>query len=353
MKLVIFGLTVSSSWGNGHATLWRGLITALVEAGHRVCFFERDVPYYAAHRDCLDLAGAQLCLYTAWQHVKTYARYCVGEADAVIITSYCPDAIDAANLIFEETVCARRVFYDLDTPVTIARFEANGRVEYIPADGLHEFDLVLSYTGGPALAALRRLWGARNVAPLYGHVDPGKHRPVRIDSPSRSHLSYLGTYAPDRQAALERLFITPAQLLPQKRFVIGGSSYPADFPWHPNISFVHHVPPPEHSRFYSGSLLTLNVTRADMAAMGFCPSGRLFEAAACGIPVLSDSWPGLEQFFTPGEEILCAASTREALDAIEAPAAQLQRIGQRARERALAEHTSATRARELIQLLGA
>jgi spore maturation protein CgeB len=353
MKLVIFGLTVSSSWGNGHATLWRGLIAALGECGHRVTFFERDVPYYAAHRDCLELAGAQLCLYTDWQHVETYARDCVRDADAVIITSYCPDAINAANLIFDATVRARRVFYDLDTPVTIARFETNGRVEYVPAEGLRDFDLVLSYTGGPALAALQRLWGARKVAPLYGHVDPGKHRPLTIDPSSRWDLSYLGTYAPDRQETLERLFLEPARGLPQKRFIIGGSSYPADFPWKPNISFVHHVPPPEHSRFYSASLLTLNVTRADMAAMGFCPSGRLFEAAACGTPVLSDFWPGLEQFFTPGEDILCAASTRDARAAIEMPSSQLQRIGLRARERALAEHTSAKRAHELIQLLEA
>jgi spore maturation protein CgeB len=353
MKLVIFGLTVSSSWGNGHATLWRGLIGALVNSGHHVCFFERDVPYYAAHRDCMDLAGAKLCLYSDWPAVEAYARNCVREADAIIITSYCPDANDAANLIFEDPVGARRVFYDLDTPVTIARYEATGSVEYVPAGGLREFDLVLSYTGGAALPALQRLWGARKVAPLYGHVDPHIHSPVKMDSSLRTHLSYLGTYAPDRQEVLQRLFITPAQLLPQKRFIIGGSGYPADFPWQQNIWFVQHVAPPAHSEFYSASLLTLNVTRADMSAMGFCPSGRLFEAAACGIPVLSDTWPGLEQFFTPGEEILCCSGTGEALAAIELPATQLESIGRRARERALAEHTSAKRARELIQLLEA
>jgi spore maturation protein CgeB len=352
MKLVIFGLTLSSSWGNGHATLWRGLIRALAGQGHKVVFFERDVPYYAAHRDLTTLSDADLILYNDWSAVAAQARQHSQDADTVIITSYCPDAIPASRQLFEQGTAARRVFYDLDTPVTLARLEAGQPVDYVPPDGLGEFDLVLSYTGGGALAALQERLGARSVAPLYGHVDPNAHRPVEIDGCQRAALSYLGTFARDRQPALLRLFIEPARLRPAERFVLGGSGYPQDFPWQTNIWYRNHVAPGEHPAFFCSSKLTLNITRADMAASGYCPSGRLFEAAACGAPLLSDSWPGLEDFFTPGEEILVARSTDEAVAAIESSPDTLQRVARAARERTLSEHTSAHRAQQLLDILG-
>jgi spore maturation protein CgeB len=352
MKLVIFGLTLSSSWGNGHATLWRGLIHGLAVGGHEVVFFEHDVPYYAAHRDVTALSDGQLILYDDWGSVLPQARHHTRDADAVIVTSYCPDAITASRLIFDEGTHALRVFYDLDTPVTLARVEAGDSVDYLPSNGLRDFDLVLSYTGGAALTALQERLGAREVAPLYGHVDPEVHHPVPVNGEARSALSYLGTYAHDRQETLLRLFIEPAKLRPADRFVLGGSGYPQDFPWQPNIWFVRHIAPAGHATFFSSSRLTLNVTRADMAAMGFCPSGRLFEAAACGAPLLTDSWPGLEEFFTPGEEILVARSTEDAVAAVDSSAAMLGRIARAGRERTLAEHTSAHRAGQLIDILG-
>jgi spore maturation protein CgeB len=352
MKLVIFGLTLSSSWGNGHATLWRGLIRGLAVRGHEVVFFERDVPYYAAHRDVRTFSGGQLILYDDWTSVLPRTRRHACDADAVIVTSYCPDAIAASRLIFDEGTHALRVFYDLDTPVTLARLEAGDSVDYLPSNGLRDFDLVLSYTGGAALTALQQRLGARNVAPLYGHVDPEVHRPVPVDADARSALSYLGTYAHDRQETLLQLFIQPAKLRPTDRFVLGGSGYPQDFPWQPNIWFVRHIAPPGHAKFFCSSRLTLNVTRADMAAMGSCPSGRLFEAAACGTPLLTDGWPGLEDFFTPGEEILVARSTDDAVAALDSSAAVLERIARAGRERALAEHTSGHRAGQLIDILG-
>jgi spore maturation protein CgeB len=215
---------------------------------------------------------------------------------------------------------------------------------------LREFDLVLSYTGGAALDALRERLGARRVAALYGHVDPQAHRPAPRDDRFSADLSYLGTYAPDRQPALETLFVEPARRRPAQRFVLGGSGYPPDFPWAGNIWFVRHVAPPEHPPFYSSSRLTLNVTRRDMAAMGFCPSGRLFEAAACATPVLSDTWEGIEQFFAPGREILLAGCAEEATAALDLPPEELARIGHAARERALDEHTSECRAVRMLSL---
>jgi spore maturation protein CgeB len=351
MNLVVFGLAVSSSWGNGHAALWRGLIGALARAGHRVTFFERDAPWYAEHRDLDALPdGARLVLYKEWPSVLPGARGALEDADAAIVTSYCPDGREAAALVLDSAVAAH-CFYDLDTPVTLARLEAGEDVEYLPRDGLGGFDLVLSYTGGEALDVLRRRLGARRVAPLHGSVDPAVHRPAAPAPHDRADLSYLGTFAADRQAALERLFIVPARRRPRRRFLIGGAQYPADFPWTANIFFVRHLPPAEHPAFYASSRLTLNVTRAAMARMGYCPSGRLFEAAACGVPILSDAWTGLDSFFEPGRDILIARTTEDALAALDLPDAILAAIARNARERVLTEHTAERRAAELIAAL--
>ncbi len=351
MKIVIFGLTLSSSWGNGHATLWRGLIRELSLHGHEVVFFEKDVPYYAQHRDCTSLPCGQLVLYSDWGTVVSLARRHVVNADATIITSYCQDANPATTLTLDSAPGALHVFYDMDTPVTLAHVNAGERVEYLPTAGLRSFDLVLSYTGGAALTAVKTLLGARRVAPLYGHVDPVTHHPVADGLGPRADLSYLGTYASDRQLKLEKLFIGAALGCPDKRFVLGGSGYPQSFPWTRNIWFMQHVPPARHPWFFCSSRLTLNVTRADMAAMGYCPSGRLFEAAACGTALLSDSWEGLDRFLRPGEEILVADSTAEALLALEYSDEQLARIARAGQERVLSEHTSSHRAQELIALL--
>jgi spore maturation protein CgeB len=224
-------------------------------------------------------------------------------------------------------------------------------VPYIGRTGLEPFDLVLSYTGGPALEHLKTKLGARRVAPLYGHVDPSVHRPVDPQPQYRADLSYLGTYAADRQKGLEALFVEPARRMPGLRFVIGGALYPPEFPWTENIHFVRHLPPGEHPAFFTSSRITLNVTRRAMAEMGWCPSGRLFEAAACGAPVLSDRWEGLERFYEPGREILLASTTVDAIAAVSMTDSELRRVANAARERTLTEHTAEHRARELERLL--
>ena len=350
MRFTIFGLTVSSSWGNGHATLWRGLIRALAAEGHAVTFVERDVPYYAEHRDLAALPEpARLLLYRDWADVLA-ERHALMDADVLLVTSYCPDALPATRLI-EAEGRGRAVFYDLDTPVTLANLEAGVPVPYVPPEGLGGFDLVLSYTGGPALDALEQRLGARRTAPLYGHVDPDAHRPVPPADLFRGDLSYLGTYAADRQPLVQELFVEPARAAPDRRFVLGGSNYPAGFPWQPNIWFMNHVAPPDHPAFFSSSRMTLNVTRRDMAAMGWCPSGRLFEAAACGVPVLSDTWDGLDHFFIPGEDILIARTRDDVLAALDMTPSALARIAEAARTRVLGQHSSLTRARELVALV--
>jgi spore maturation protein CgeB len=348
MKLVIFGLTISSSWGNGHATLWRGLCRALARQGHRVVFFERDVPYYADNRDLWEIPGGELILYRSWEEVLPAARRHAAEADVAMVTSYCPDGIAASEVVLDSPAPAR-VFYDLDTPVTLDALRSGAPVAYIGERGLADFDLVLSYTGGAALDQLRTTLGARRVAPLYGHVDPEVHRPVPPLEGPRADLSYLGTYAADRQGAVEALLLEPARRLPERRFLIGGAQYPADFPWTPNLFFMQHLPPAQHPAFFCSSRLTLNATRRAMAEMGYCPSGRLFEAAACGVPILSDTWAGLDEFFQPGTEILTAATTDDALAALALGDDERARIARAARERTLEEHTSARRAEELVR----
>ncbi len=351
MKLVIFGLSISSSWGNGHATLWRGLCRALAARGHRVVFFERDVPYYAANRDSWEVpGGGELVLYRDWEEALPAATAQLASADVGMVTSYCPDGVVATELVLASKAW-RRVFYDLDTPVTLARLARGEDVPYIGPRGLAEFDLVLSFTGGRALDVLRERLGARRVAPLYGSVDPDVHAPAAPAEHYRADLSYLGTYAEDRQAALQRLFVEPARRAPGLRFLIGGAQYPAVFPWTPNIWFVRHLPPGEHPAFYSSSRVTLNVTRGPMAEMGYCPSGRLFEAAACGTPVLSDEWEGLDSFFRPGEEILIARDAGDVLGALSMTPEELAEVGRRARERTLSEHVAERRALELEDAL--
>jgi spore maturation protein CgeB len=346
MRFVVFGLTISSSWGNGHATLLRGLFKALVRRGHSVAFFERDVPYYASHRDLTGMPGVNLILYGDWTDIAKRAREEVDGADVAMVTSYCPDGLPASELVCSAGVVLR-MFYDLDTPVTLDCLRSGTVPGYVGDRGFRDFDLVLSYTGGAALDELKSVLGARRAMPLYGSVDTEVHRPAGATGLIRSDLSYLGTYAEDRQPVLEELFLKPARTSPARRFLIGGSKYPFDFPWTENTFYVQHVQPSSHSEFYCSSRITLNVTRRAMAQMGFCPSGRLFEAAACGVPILSDCWDGIECFFEPGVEILLARESDDTLRALELTDAELNRISRAAQERTLDEHSADRRAEEL------
>jgi spore maturation protein CgeB len=350
MKLVVFGLSVSSSWGNGHATLWRGLIHALAAQGHSVVFYERNTPYYAAHRDCHGLPNGELKLYDSWPEVRDDAVRALSEADVGIVTSYCPDGVAATDLVIDSRVPIK-AFYDLDTPMTLQRVALGEPVAYLGERGLRDFDIVLSYTGGGSLQALQRELGARRVAPLYGSVDPNLHAPRAAVDRYRADLSYLGTYAAERQDALAELFLEPARRLPERMFAIGGSQYPDDFAWRSNVNYLWHVPPSEHAAFYCSARLNLNVTRGPMASAGFCPSGRLFEAAACGAPLITDAWPGLDHFYTPGAELLIARGSDDVVAAVSCSDAELGKLGARAREHTLAAHTTRHRASELIEIL--
>ncbi|HEX2865896.1 MAG TPA: glycosyltransferase [Ignavibacteriales bacterium] len=350
MKLVIFGLTISSSWGNGHATIWRGLCHAMIRRGYDITFFERDVPYYASHRDLYEMAGMEIILYPDWDQVQSLAEKKLRDSDIGMVTSYCPDALRAGDLVLNSN-CALKVFYDLDTPVTLKNLDQGQPVAYVGERGFEDYDLVLSYTGGIALEELKTKLKARKTAPLYGSADPETHKPVPAVDKFLCDLSYLGTYADDRQEALVKYFIRPAGILPDKRFIIGGSQYPEVFPWRDNIWYLAHIAPPEHPAFYSSSHFTLNITRGAMAEMGYCPSGRLFEAASCGVPIISDSWMGLDKFFRLGKEIITVRTSEDVVSALRMPEEERQRIIRAARERVFSEHTPQQRINELEKIL--
>ena len=347
MHFVIFGLTVSSSWGNGHATLWRGLLKAMSRCGHTVVFYEHDVPYYANTRDgWVAPDRISVRIFSSLDAVRNHVDSDLENADVALITSYCPDGAAASEMILNSRVPVR-AFYDLDTPTTLDALHSGRQVDYLPPNGLSDFDIVLSYTGGRAISELQSRLGARLVAPLYGWVDPETHAPTMGREKFRSALSYLGTYAADRQRALEELFVGPARQMTNERFFIGGAQYPDDFPWSDNIFFVRHMPPSLHPAFFCSSRATLNVTRRAMSEYGYCPSGRLFEAAACGTPLLTDTWTGLESFFTPGEEIFAVSSRQDVMDTLALSDQELTRVADAARVRTMESYTADHRIAEL------
>jgi spore maturation protein CgeB len=344
LRIVILGLSITSSWGNGHATTYRGLVRELSVRGHEVLFLERDVPWYAANRDLHAVHSARIELYSSLQQLKDRFAGDVRHADVVLVGSYVPEGVAVGEWV-TTTACGLTAFYDIDTPVTLAKLE-RGDTEYLSAALLRRYTLYLSFTGGPTLEHLEQHYGARQAWPLYCAVDPQLYYPEPCAK--RWDLGYLGTYSPDRQLALETLLLEPARRWPQGRFVVAGPLYPSTLAWPANVQRIEHLPPGEHRAFYSAQRFTLNITRADMARAGYSPSIRLFEAAACATPIISDYWPGLETLFTPGREILVVDAPEEAVHYLrELPEADLVALGRRARCRVLAEHTAAHRAAQL------
>jgi spore maturation protein CgeB len=350
MKIVILGLSITSSWGNGHATTYRGLVRELAARGHDVLFLERDVPWYAAQRDLPAPPYCRTELYADLPDLTGRFAGDVAGADAVIVGSYVPEGVAVGERV---TRTARGVtaFYDIDTPVTLAKL-ARGDFEYLSPDLIPRYGLYLSFSGGPTLNRLEREFGSPRARPLYCSVDPTLYYPE--DAAPVWDLGYMGTYSPDRQPPLTRLLIDPARRWPEGRFAVAGPQYPTDIAWPANVERIEHLPPAEHRPFYNAQRWTLNITRADMVAAGYSPSVRLFEAAACGVPVISDWWEGLDTFFAVGTEILVAETAGESLCALRETAEAARReIGARARARVLSAHTAAHRAIELEGYLAA
>ena len=348
LRFVILGLSITSTWGNGHATVYRALVRELTALGHDVLFLERDVPWYASNRDLPRPPYGRTALYASRAELEDRFAGPVGDADVVIVGSFVPEGVEIARWV-QATARGKTAFYDIDTPVTLAKLAA-GDHEYLAPDVIPGFELYLSFCGGPSLERLERTYGAPRAVAFYCAVDPSTYYPER--HVARWDLGYMGTYAEDRQPALHSLLLEPARRSPQRRFVVAGPMYPASLEWPANCERIDHLPAAEHRAFYNRMNLTLNLTRRDMIAAGWSPSVRLFEAAACGVPIVSDVWAGLETVFEPGREILLARSADDVLGYLhDLSAEERAAIGDRARARVLAAHTAAHRAGELERLV--
>ncbi len=344
LRIVILGLSITSSWGNGHATTYRGLVRELTARGHDLLFLERDVEWYSSNRDLPRPPHGRTALYYGLGDLKERFTEEVEDADLVIVGSYVPEGTEVGEWV-TQTARGLTAFYDIDTPVTLAKL-ARGENEYLSPELIPEYQLYLSFTGGPTLERLEHEYGAPMARALYCSVDPALYYPE--NGTVSWDLGYMGTYSDDRQPALNELLLVPARRWKEGRFAVAGPQYPDSIRWPENVRRIQHLPPAKHRAFYNAQRFTLNLTRVDMVAAGYSPSVRLFEAAACGTPIISDAWEGLETLFHPGREILIAHSATEVLEWVrDLPASERFQLGERARKRVLAEHTSAHRAAEL------
>jgi spore maturation protein CgeB len=355
LDIVIIGLSITSAWGNGHATTYRGLVRELTRRGHRMLFLERDVPWYASNRDLPAPPYGRTELYDDLADLRRRFATEVADADVVIVGSYVPEGVAVGAWVLR-TACGLTAFYDIDTPVTLAAI-TRGDCDYLSRDQIGKYQLYLSFTGGPTLDRLERELGSPRARPLYCSVDPELYHPELERREPTWDLGYMGTYSPDRQPGLERLMLEPARRWRDGRFTVVGSMYPDALVWPANVAHSAHLPPTRHRAFYNAQRFTLNITRADMIVAGYSPSVRLFEAAACGTPIISDAWHGIDTVLAPDTEILIARDGRDTLRYLrDLPEDERRAVGARARARVLAEHTAAHRAAELeahvVELLG-
>jgi spore maturation protein CgeB len=345
LKIVVCGLSITSSWGNGHATTYRALIKELSAQGHHVLFLERNLPWYEANRDLPSPPFCRLALYDNVKQLKDRFRTAVRNADLVIVGSYVPEGIEVGEWV-TRVAGGATAFYDIDTPITISKLES-GTSDYLSPSLVSRYSMYLSFTGGPMLDRITGTFGSPMARPLYCSVDPTLYHPEQLEA--KWDLGYMGTYSEDRQPALDELLLKPAREWKRGAFVVAGSQYPKSIRWPSNVKRFTHIAPKKHCSFYNKQRFTLNLTRQEMIKAGYSPSVRLFEAAACGTPIISDYWEGLDCFFRPGDEILIANSSKGILRHL-ASITEQQRleIGRAAREKVLRHHTSKHRAMELV-----
>lgn len=343
LDIVILGLSITSSWGNGHATTFRGVVRELDKKGHKVTFLERDVPWYASNRDLPNPDFCETILYSNLEELQQYHSL-IANADLVIVGSYVPEGVAVGNWVLAttENIVA---FYDIDTPVTLAKLD-RGDYEYLHPEQISRYDLYLSFTGGPTLNRLEQAFGSPMARAFYCSFDPTLYYPE--ERSIQWDLGYLGTYSDDRQPPLQKLMLDAAEIAKESRFVVAGPQYPETIQWPANVERIEHLSPSEHRKFYNSQLFTMNITRADMIKAGYSPSVRLFEAAACGTPIISDYWDGIDTLFEIGKEILISHSAEDTLHYLKnISESERKEIGERARAKVMSFHTAAHRATEL------
>lgn len=346
MNIAFYGSSLLSSYWNGAATYYRGLLKALAARGYAITFYEPDILERRQHRDIDPPGWCRVVVYAGT--MEALARVAAAAADADIVVKASGVGFADEPLLLQLLAAARpdaiKVFWDVDAPATLAALAT--APDHPLRRALGALDAVLTYGGGEPVVAAYRALGARRCVPIYNALDPQTHFPVPADARFAADLAFLGNRLPDRETRVEQFLLAPARALPDRRFLLGGAGWqeralPA------SVRAIGHVPTADHNAFNCSPLAVLNVARDSMAATGYSPATRVFEAAGAGACIITDAWEGIELFLAPGEEILLARDGRDvaALLAALTPA-QARAIGQRALARVRAEHTYAHRAAE-------
>ena len=353
MTIAFFGSSLVSAYWNGACTYYRGIVRALNDRGHRVCFYEPDAFDRQAHRDIDDPEWAQVVVYEPSDE-RAVREVVAGAAEAEVIVK--ASGVGVYDAVLEQAVAEIegpevRIFWDVDAPATLASMETD------PESPLRElvgrYDIVLTYGGGqPAIDRYAAL-GARACVPVYNALDPETHHPAPPHPELACDLAFLGNRLPDREARVEEFLFGAVEALPRRSFLLGGSGWEERVANLANVRYLGHVPPGDHNALNRSALAVLNVSRESMAANGWSPATRVFEAAGAGACLISDEWEGIEDFLAPGEEVLVARDGGEVAELLEALEPDRARaIGEAALERVLAEHTYDRRAEQVERILG-
>jgi spore maturation protein CgeB len=350
-SIAFFGSSLVSSYWNGAATYYRGLLRALAALGYRITFFEPDAFDRQAHRDIPDPPWAKVVVYPATEAGAAEALTIARQADIVAKAS----GVGVLDTWLEREVLSLRapgkavIFWDVDAPATLERIRQAADDPF--AAHIPRYDLILTYGGGPPVTAAYRALGARDCIPIYNALDPATHYSVPPEPEFAADLSFLGNRLPDREDRVHEFFFKPAARLPHHTFLLGGSGWDAHLPALANVRYAGHVYTHQHNAFNCSARLVLNINRGSMARFGYSPATRIFEAAGAGATIISDAWEGLERFFEPGREILVAETGEDVADYLTRWSdAQIRAVGEAAAKRVLAEHTYAQRAAEVDAL---
>lgn len=351
MKIAFYGSSLLSSYWNGAATYYRGVLRALAARGYTITFYEPDAFERQQHRDIEPPEWARVVVYDAT--AEGLRRVLAEAADADIVVKASGVGVFDDELVTAVPRLARpgaiRIYWDVDAAATLD--EVRGAADHPLRRVLPDYDLVLTYGGGPPVVGAYQALGARRCLPIYNALDPTTHHPVAAEPAFAADLGFLANRLPDREARVEEFFLRPAAMLADRRFLLGGNG------WHDkampaNVRAIGHVGTARHNAFNGSPMAVLNVARDSMARVGFSPATRVFEAAGAAACLITDAWEGIELFLTPGEEVLVARDGRDVAELLQAlDHERARRIGAAALRRVLAEHTYDRRGNEVDAVL--
>lgn len=350
MNIFVFGSSLTSTYWNGAATYYRGIYKQLYRLGHHIVFAAPDVYGRQEHQDDLGIDYATVRIYRSPEDLPSLLRV-AATADTVIKHS----GLGADDALLEKSVIdcgctgAKIIFWDVDAPATLARLDTDTTDPFRAL--VPQYDAILTYGGGPSVVAKYLEYGAKFCIPIYNGLDPETHRPTAPDPDLVCDLAFVGHRLPDREARATEFFFNAATDAPNMKFLLGGEGW-SGRPMPSNVRWIGHVPSHKHNVLNCSAKMILNINRASMATAGFSPPTRIFEAAGAGGCVITDQWDGIDQFFSPESEILCASSGQEVANRVsQVSKFQAGLVGKAMRERALREHTYELRAREVHTVL--